>query len=210
MIGGVDSFGPETLDPIFSTGDTAATEAEARHFALLSEAIAERRVVRLVYRKAKHDSVTETRLIHPLHWFLRQDACQLIVHEPAIRAQRNFELVRIQEVTLANETFTWPADFELKRYLAGAFGRFVGYAQHAVHVVFDRDFVPLVRERPWQTGQVLIDRPDGSAETTYHVCHTADLEQQILRSNGQAEVIGPPEVRQRIRALALRFYERHA
>lgn len=202
MLAGAASFGPDTLDPVFSTGDAAASEADARHFALLCEAITHRREVRLTYRKARHDTATETRRLHPLHWLIRPDACLLIVHEPALGERRTFELVRIQSVEFTGAAFAAPAGFDLKTYLAGGFGRYIGEAVHEVRVRFAPDYVPFIRERPWQPQQVLVALPDGRAEATYRVCHTGDLERYVLAAAGQAEVISPPEVRERVRTAA--------
>jgi predicted DNA-binding transcriptional regulator YafY len=202
-------FEPTLLDPVVSTSDSAIREDEADNFTQLCEAIVEKREVRLVYHKAKNESAPETRVVHPLHWLVRPDACMLILHEPALNERRSFELARIREVTFTGATFAGPKGFVLKKYLAGAFGRFIGEPVHAVRVAFDREYVPFVRERPWQPDQHLVERTDGSAEATYQVCHTADLEQNILRAGGQVEVIDPPEVRERIRAAAAKVIARH-
>ena len=209
LVAGGTGLGPGTLDGIFSTSDPAASEAEAHHFAVFCEAIARRREVKVVYRKVADGAEPETRIVHPLHWYIRPDACLLVVHESRLGQRRNFELVRIQSAELTDRTFAWPDGFDLKKYLAGAFGRFVGEAVCDVQVRVDRDYVPFLRERPWQDGQVLHLNTDGSADVVYSVCHTADLEQNVLRAGGQVEAIGPPEVRARIHAAALRLANRH-
>lgn len=210
MLAGFASFQPDSLDSIVSIPDTAISELEARNFTLLCEAISQRRAVRLVYLKARQDPTPETRLVHPLHWFIRPDACLLVSHEPALNQPRNFELARIRDVEFTGARFSPPKGFDLRKYLAGNFGRFIGEPVHEVRVVFDRAYVPFVRERPWQSDQRLVERADGSAEATYRVCHTADLEQCILRAGGHAEVLGPPDVRARIRDAAARILARHA
>lgn len=210
MLAGAASFGPDTLDPVFSTGDAQASELEARHFARLCEAIVHRREVRITYCKAKPDSHTETRLAHPLHWFIRPDACLLILHDSVLGERRNFELLRIQDVEFTGATFEWPAGFDLNYYLSGTFGRFIGEPKYEVRVRFQPAYVPLVRERPWQRQQTLDMLPDGSAEATYRVCHTGDLEQYVLRTGGLARVISPSDVRARVRATALAAAEAHA
>jgi predicted DNA-binding transcriptional regulator YafY len=210
LVQGSASFAPDFLDPVFSTPEAAITEGEARNFTLLCQAIAARLEVRLVYQKARDAASPQTRVIHPLHWYIRPDACLLVHHEPALNARRNFELARIREVELTGAKFDWPKNFDLRKHIAGSFGRFIGEPIHDVRVAFDRDYVPLVREQPWQPDQQLVPRADGSAIATYHVCHTADLEQSILRAGGQAQVISPPEVRARIHAAAERILERHA
>lgn len=209
LIAGGVNFGPETLDPIFSTPSSSATEAEARHFAGLCSAINHRQEVRLVYRKAKHDPSPEVRLVHPLHWYVRPDACLLIGHDSRIGERRNFELVRIQSIEPTGNTFEPPTGFDLKRYLSGAYGRFVGEPVHTVRVRIDRDYVPRMRERPWQN-ETLKELDDGSAEATFHVCHTADLEQDVLRALGAVEVLEPADVRERVRLAAEQIAARHA
>jgi predicted DNA-binding transcriptional regulator YafY len=208
-LAGVASFSPETLDSMFSTADVIPSAREADHFALLWDAIAQRRAVRVEYRKAKPGAASEPRLLHPLHWVIRHDACTVITHDPKAGKRRNFKLTRFEEVRLTDDTFEWPAGFDLKRYLSGAFGNFIGEPVHDVRVHFDRDYVPFLRENEWQHGQVIVEQPDGSAEVTFHVCHTAELEQYVLRTGGLAQVIEPADVRQRIHAAAAKIMERH-
>lgn len=208
VIAGARAVGPETLDGVFSTGGMAGGEAEAAHFAALCEAINARQEVRVTYRKPQDDSAAEVRVLHPLHWYVRPDACLLIAHEPRLGARRNFELVRIEAVELTGNTFTWPAGFDLKTYLAGAFGRLVGEAVHTVRVRIEREHVPRIRERPWQH-ETLVELADGSAEATFHVCHTADLEQEVLRAGGAVEVLEPAELRERIKTVAERIAAKH-
>jgi predicted DNA-binding transcriptional regulator YafY len=209
MLAGAASFGPAVLDPVLSTSDASTSETDARHFSRLCEAIAQRREVRISYRKAKHGAEIETRVVHPLHWFIRPDACLLVLHEPKVGDRRNFELVRMQSVEFTGATFEWPTGFDLKHYLSGTFGRFIGPPVHDVVVRFEPEFVPLVRERPWQVGQTLTELGGGRADATYHVCHTGDLEQYVLRTGGLAQVVSPPEVRNRIHAAAAKIMAQH-
>jgi len=210
MLAGAASFGPDTLDPVFTSGDMRANDAEARHFARLCDAIVHCQEVRLTYLKAKPGSVTETRTVHPLHWFIRPDACLLILHEPEINDRRHFDLLRIRDVEPTGATFEPPAGFDLNHHLSGTFGRFVGPPRYEVLVRFEPEFVPFVRERPWQASQQLTDLPEGRAEALYRVCHAGDLEQYVLRTGDLAQVVSPTEVRDRIRNAAQTILARHS
>jgi predicted DNA-binding transcriptional regulator YafY len=53
-------------------------------------------------------------------------------------------------------------------------------------------------------------QPDGSAEATFSVCHTAELEQYVLRAGGRVQVISPANVRDRVRTAAERLAAGHA
>ena len=110
---------------------------------------------------------------------------------------------------LSGRTFRLPADFDLQAYLAGAIDRFIGEARHEVRIRFAPEFVRYVEERPWQRGQVLEKRPDGSAEATYRVAHPKAIEQRVLGAGGLAEVLSPPDVRERIHIIATGIGAKH-
>ena len=63
-------------------------------------------------------------------------------------------------------------------------------------------------ERPWQN-ETLEELDDGRAEATFQVCHTADLEQDVLRALGAVEILEPADVRERVRLAAERIAARH-
>ena len=200
---------PAALEQVCSTPENPATEADLRHFSFLFHAILRRQEVRLVYRRLGAHALAETRTVHPLHLVLFADSCLLVAHEPACADRRNFELTRLDEPQLTGDTFTPPAGFDLKTYLAGGMGPFLGEARHEVRLRFSPAYVSRVRERPWHEPQLLVELADGSAEATFRVAHTAIIEQRVLAAGGQVEVLGPPELRARIYAAARAVSEKH-
>ena len=210
MLGGAVSLQDNALESVFSTPADPASDAESRHFALLCEARLNWRQVRIVYQKVQPGSPRETRLVHPLHLVCAPEGCVLVAHDPARDDRRNFNLRRIRDVQITEATFKWPKGFDLKKYLAGGFGRFFGEARYEVRVAFDPAHVPYVKEKPWQLPQNLVVRADGRSEATYRVSHLHEIEEQVLRCAGQAEVLSPPELRARLRAAALAIAATHA
>jgi predicted DNA-binding transcriptional regulator YafY len=210
VLGGVASLEPAALASVFSMAALPASETEGRHFALLFEAILERRAVKLLYRKPRPDTAPEWRTVHPLHIVVRADGCTLIAHDPESNDRRNLELGRIQAAETAGSTFAAPKNFNLKRYLAGGFDRFLGEPRHEVRIAYDAGYVPYVREQAWHAGRPFTPRADGWFEAVYAVNDLRDVEHRILAAGGQAEAISPPELRDRIRALTAKLMERHA
>ncbi len=132
LLGGTVTLQPEALDHVFFTTDDSATEADVARFALLCDAILHRRELRLSYLKPKAGAAPETRIVHPLHIVIVPDGCIVIVHDTASAGRRNFDLARIQACELTGATIEWPPDFDLQKYFAGGFGRFIGEPLHAV------------------------------------------------------------------------------
>ncbi len=209
MLGGAVSLHPNALDSVFSVPEDPATDAESRHFLLLRDAIEARHEVRIVYRKPATPTAPETRLVHPLRLVWVPDGCLLIAQDPARGGRRNFDLSRICDAQLSGAIFIWPPDFDAKKCLAGSLGRFIGEAEHQVRIAFAASFAPYVRERPWHASQTLIERAGGTVEATYRLNHLQDIEHRVLACAGQAEVLAPPELRQRIRTAATALGAKH-
>lgn len=210
LLDGAISLAPDALQSALSSPEDPATDAEGRHFAALYEAIVRRREVRMVYRAPARPAEARPRAVQPLHLLILAEGCLLIAHDTASRQVRNFALERIASVEFTAATFEPPKNFALPRYLAGRVGRFAGEPRHEVRVRFAADYVPYVRQRPWQTPQALVDLPDGSAEAIYRVAHPREIEQRVLAAGGLAEVLSPPEVRARLQAAAQTLTTRHA
>lgn len=210
LLGGGDAPDPAALDAVCSAPECAAREIDVQRLLLLFFAILRRQEVRLVYGKLVAGAVAAPRTLHPLHLVLLADSCLLVAHEPGGNEPKSFDVARTRELELTGATFTPPATFNIKTYLAGGMGRFLGEPKHEVRLRIVPSFVAYLEERPWQRTQKLLKFPDGSAEATYHVAHTAEIEQRVLATGGQVEVLSPPDLRERIRAAAESVRLRHA
>lgn len=209
LVDGSVTLDPATLEAVCSTPENPATEADVRAFLFLFQASLRRQEVRLVYAKAKPGVPPEARTVWPLHLVIFAESCLLVAHDPACDDRRHFDLARIREPQLTGRTFLPPAGFDLKTYLAGGMGSFLGEARHEVRLRFTAAHVAYVRERPWHRSQVLVEHADGSAEATYRVAHPAIIQQRVLAAGGEVEVLAPRELRERVRAAAQAVAERN-
>jgi predicted DNA-binding transcriptional regulator YafY len=85
----------------------------------LLDAIARRRAVRIRYRKSKSNEDTSTKLSPYWLWFTRP-AWYVIGRSSVHRAVRTFNLGRIVELELLDDTFVIPSGFTVGRYLRNA------------------------------------------------------------------------------------------
>ncbi|HMR67235.1 MAG TPA: YafY family protein [Anaerolineae bacterium] len=174
------------------------------HLETMHTALREGRRVRLLYR-GQHQpeplqrEVDPYLLIHHWGWQYCLGYCHL---RQAIRA---FRLDRVQELTLLDQPFEIPADFDLHAYLADQ--PFPG-SEIQVRLAFTPDvaLVALDNQAYWDT---LETQPDGSIIVTFT---TPDLERAariVLAHVAMAEVLAPTELRnlvyERAKAIAARY-----
>lgn len=208
VLGGSVSIITESVDSLLSSASTIRDE-EVRHFLPLLEAIHERRVLQLAYKKPGA-ARPEARLVHPLH-LAELDGCwALVAHDPRRAGVRKFLLHRIHRSDATGGSFEPPAGFDVAAYLAGSLGRFTGERVHEISVALDAHAAFYARERPWHRSQQLTDRPDGSAVLTLRLNNLTDIHAAVLRWGEHAEVLAPAELRDQVRNSLRSACERYA
>ena len=99
--------------------------------------------------------------------------------------------------------FTKPSDFSPETYYAKSFGAFVGTGDHRVVVRFTPTAAAQVRERFWHETQESRELADGRLELRLHLNSLDEIQRWIMGWADQAEVVGPAELRQRVKAAAV-------
>jgi predicted DNA-binding transcriptional regulator YafY len=198
VLGGAVSVAAESVDRVLST-PAVPQAGDLRHFLPLLEAILARRVLRLDYAKPKA-AQAERRVVHPLHLVELDRRWRLIAYDTGRRAVRQFVVDRIRTVTTLGDTFTPPADFDVKRFLAGSMGAFVGGPEREVRLALDAEAAAYARERPWHASQTLRPLPDGRAEIALCLNNLTDVKLTALRWGSHAEVLAPADLRAEVAA----------
>ena len=108
-----------------------------------------------------------------------------------------------RKVTLGSKKFTKPSDFSPETYYAKSFGAFVGTGDHRVVVRFTPTAAAQVRERFWHETQEARELADGRLELRLHLNSLDEIQRWIMGWADQAEVVGPAELRQRVKAAAV-------
>jgi predicted DNA-binding transcriptional regulator YafY len=167
-------------------------------FDLLAKATAQRRQVRLEYRKAGHRDV-ELRVVDPYHlaningeWFLF-GYCHLR------KDVRTFAPARIHQVELTGKRFARGRRFSLTQRLRDSFGVIAGSGEHEVVVRFAEAVADYLREKRWHASQTLRELPDGQVELRFRLSSLTEVQRWILSWGGRARVVSPPELVDSIR-----------
>lgn len=164
---------------------------------LLQEALHERRTVEAEYHSFGRDAVSRRRL-DPLHIWWQQGGIYLAAYCHTRRQVITFALERFAQVRLTDDTFDYPSDFDLDRYLEGSFGLFRGDAVR-VTLRFSRQVARDIAERQWHPSQTLAPLLTGELEMTLRVALRPEFRRWILGYGKDVEVLEPKSLRDDIR-----------
>jgi predicted DNA-binding transcriptional regulator YafY len=180
----------------------------AEHLPRIHRALDEHRTLRTRYYSASRDS-EDVREIDPYHLTLFNGGLYLVGHCHLRDAVRTFAVERMRTVELTRTRFVVPADFDVERYLEGAWGILRGDLI-AVRVLFVKSLAPYIRERLWHPSQKLRDLSDGRVELTLTVADTLEVRRWILGFGVEAEVVAPERLREALREEAEQMAARSA
>jgi len=191
------SFSPADELGSVSFKNIGLGKADLVVFNALSAAVLKQQEVEFDYRKPGESKVFRRR-IQPYHLSHRENLWYLVGQDTERAGMRTFALPRITAVRMLHREFSRPPGFSPEQFFSSALGVMVGTGNHAVKVRFAPEVADRVRERVWHETQRITDLPDGGIELTVQLGALAEVERWILGWGPQAEVIGPPELRQRM------------
>jgi predicted DNA-binding transcriptional regulator YafY len=165
----------------------------------LDMAIEDRRVAQITYQSLRAATPT-ARDLHPLSLVPYRGALYLIAFSPNDDQVRTYKVDRIEAVTVSARLFQRPRSFNVREYLAGSFGIYVGTAEVTVVVKFLPEVARYIheREKPWHPSQVAEPQHDGSTIVTYRLSSTVEIKSWVLGFGCHAIVLEPEALRAEI------------
>src|SRR5438309_1011415 len=149
------------------------------------------KAVRIWYPSADHE--VKPRVIEP--YFLEPS---LIGHSTYVVARdrgrgemRTFKLERISRAEQTSETYQIPSDFDINRYLAGAWGIFHSGEPVEVRLRFYPPAAARVKESIWHPSQRLTEDRKGVVTLTVTVAGTVEITPWILGWGDVEDVLAP-------------------
>jgi predicted DNA-binding transcriptional regulator YafY len=141
---------------------------DLRRFDQLAKATAQRRQVRLEYRKAGQRAV-ESRVVDPYHLANINGEWFLFAYCHLRKDIRTFVPARIQKVELTGKRFVPSRRFSLAQRLRDSFGVITGAGEYEVVVRFAEAVADYLREKRWHPSQTLRELPDGQVELRFQL-----------------------------------------
>ena len=178
--------------PVNKLGDSLS------NYQRLVDAIAARRAVRIRY-----DSLTEweeiTTKLRPFQVLFSRHSWYVIGRSSLHRQNRTFHLGRILEIEELEETFRIPRGFSVERYLKNAWSLVPEPGpDYNVTVRFQPLVARNVAEVAWHKTQEVQWNDDGTLDFSVTVTGLGEISWWILGYGSNAEVLKPPQLRQRV------------
>ena len=191
---------------LVATGmNRADIEMLAPRLMKLRQAVHEKRRVSMIYQSGAFPHGEERdldpyALVHRTGWWYVIGYCHLRL------ALRTFRIDRIAELTLSDQTFALPADFDIHAYLAQ---EWQDSAQCQVQMRFAPEFVHLAQYGRgfWEK---LEEQPDRSVIVTFNAPDVNAAVSNALAYGPAVTVLAPPEIRQMVKNWAhetMKLYE---
>jgi len=172
-----------------------------RAFALLSSAERSSRSVRFSY--LDKDGNATTRTADPYGFIINAGRVYCVAYDHGRRDKRTFAVDSVGDPIVLARTFVRPADFSIEAYAAASIsGVLHGEQTSRVRVRFAPRVAKAAAAARIVAEREVKQRRDGSVEIVYGVADLDELVRWTLGWGAQAEILDPPEARDRIATLA--------
>jgi predicted DNA-binding transcriptional regulator YafY len=159
----------------------------------LYQAAMECRSVEMAYQSLGNDSDTVRKLSPYRIWFY--DGTIYIIGFCHLRAEiRTFVLDRIKMLTILDETFTIPGDFDVTEYMRHSF-RVMHDELYKVKIRITPSWAKYMGEKIWHESQETHTLPDGSLEMTFHVAGLTEISRWIMSLGPEVVVVEPENLK---------------
>ncbi|WP_394847238.1 WYL domain-containing protein [Pendulispora brunnea] len=164
----------------------------------LFQAVADLRATTFRYRSTK-DAPAERVTLHPFALVLHRGAIHSIGRTPAGEVAV-FVFDRMQDLTILDQHFALPENFNVEDFLEGEFGIAAATRKTRVLIEFDAKVADEIRARKVHPSQRVATAPDGRIRLSMNVGKIDEVRRWILGFGSSARVLEPAELIEDIRA----------
>lgn len=197
----------QELSEAMSFHHTGAGLTDMQVFQKVTEALREHRELSFSYRKLNSNR-SEDRRVQPYHLGSIDGQWYLFANDLSRDDMRTFVLGRIRDVPQVGRKFKKDKEFSLRKRLMGSFGVYSGEGNFKVQIEFDTFAAQLIRERTWHGTQEIEELAEGGLVLTVCLDSLEEIESWVLGWGSHARVLGPAELKKRVRA-AVKGMESH-
>lgn len=170
-------------------------------FDALARAAAQRRQLKLAYRKPGRTEIEE-RVVDPYHLANINGEWFLFAFDHLRQDIRTFVPARIKAAQPTGRTFPRPQKFSLEKRLRDSFGVHFGQGEYDVVLRFSEFVADYIREKRWHPSQQLRELKDGQLELRLKLSGLEEIKRWVLSWAGEAVVVQPKELAMAVRSAA--------
>jgi predicted DNA-binding transcriptional regulator YafY len=193
----------EFLPPGISVRSAPMRVIKAEVWRAVAASLRNNRSMEIEFRTAGHSSFVR-RIVDPYHMFAYWGEWYLIAGDRERHEPKLYALSRIKSADSLEEHFTVPKDFDVKRYMSGAFGVFRGERSMKVRLRFNSSKAPYILDRTWMEGQEVKTLKDGQVVLSFETSHLHEVERWVLSWGDGVKVLNPKELVQSVTGMLKR------
>jgi len=175
----------------------ATIEGRAEQLEDVLDGVLRQRVLAVRYRR--FDGRNQALKLRPYSIAISGGILYVIAPEKT-GALHPFRFDRLEAIESTTETFEYPSEgeYDPASLFRHSLGVFLDFTVQEVRLRLTGRWRSFLRSHRWHPSQVVIDRPDGSVELQLVVRACPELERWVLGFGNEAEVVAPPQLRDRI------------
>ena len=175
----------------------AAIEARSEHLEEVLDGVLRQRVLSVRYRR--FSGRLEALKLKPYSLVISGGLLYVIAREKS-GALHPFRFDRLEAIDALATTFVYPGEgeYDPASLFRHSLGVFVDFPIREVRVRLASRWRSFIRTHRWHASQAVVDLPGGGVEVQLVVRVCPELERWVLGFGDEAEVISPPELRDKI------------
>ncbi|MFW5842542.1 MAG: helix-turn-helix transcriptional regulator [Spirochaetota bacterium] len=167
-------------------------------WSVIREGLSKQRTITIHYQAPGHQDPA-VRIVDPLHLVGHRGEWYLLSWSHHHEEVRVYALFRIKKAGLRNKRFTRPAGFSVENYIDPSFGVFINEDAVDIAIRFDGEVASKIAERRWHYDQTVERLPGGSIIVRFRTNQQSQVLFWISQWGPNAEILEPPELRDRAR-----------
>jgi len=204
-------FSLGSLDTVLSFRPFAPDDADLKVFEVLTKALMERRVLKLLYRN-RGMLTARTREVHPYHLTCAANHWYLLALDPEENAIKTFSVSRMEKTELATERFKIVKAFDPNGYLEGSLSIYNGDPDGDYEIVVELDAwaADEIRGRKLHFKHEVTKMPRGMMSLRLRLHSLEEIELWLMSFGTHATVIRPRALRERLRKAGEALAQKYA
>jgi predicted DNA-binding transcriptional regulator YafY len=163
----------------------------------INDATIKRKTIDMIYRTMSRGDEETRRKVDPYRIMFFDGTFYLIGHCHLRGEVRMFVLDRIKMLSVSEESFEVPGDFDLETYMQSPF-RVIHDRPVKVTIRFDKKVAGYIKEKIWHHSQKIEAQRDGSIIFSAKVAGTDEVKHWVLGWGKNAEVLTPDFLREKL------------
>jgi predicted DNA-binding transcriptional regulator YafY len=187
----------------------APRKVEPKHFQLLASALLDGKKVHMTYWVRERQELTE-REVSPQQLTHYRENWLLDAWCHWREGLRSFSLEAIRQVRVLNEPALQLSQAQLEEHFQSGYGIYAGRAKHRAILMFSARQAEYVSLETWHPDQTSETLPDGRYRLEVPYSNDTELVADLLRYGPEVEVLGPPQLREKVRRILCAAAEKYA